>query len=265
MADKRIKGITIELGGDVQPLNKALDEVNKHSRDIQSELKQVERLLKLDPKNTELLAQKQKLLTDAVSATKEKLDTLKEAQRQVEEQFKRGEIGEEQYRAVQREVIATEQNLKKLEKQLKEVNNSWKDTADKLNKFGKSTEELGKKMTPISAAAGAVGAGMIGMAVKAGQAADDLNTLAIQTGLSTDTLQKFKFASDLIDVPLETLTGSLARLTKRMGDAQYGTKRTQEVFEKLGISITDSTGTLRDNEEVFNEVINALAQIESEA
>jgi len=113
---KKIKGITIEIGGNTQPLNKALEDVNKKSRDLQSELRQVDRLLKLDPKNTELMSQKQKLLAEAVANTKDKLNTLKEAERQVQEQFKRGEVAEEQYRLIQREVIATEQNLKSLEK-----------------------------------------------------------------------------------------------------------------------------------------------------
>ena len=84
MADS-IKGITIEIGGDVSPLNKALGEVNKESRNIQNELKSVERLLKLDPSNTELVAQKQKLLGEAVEKAKEKLDFLRKAQEQVEQ------------------------------------------------------------------------------------------------------------------------------------------------------------------------------------
>jgi len=141
----KIKGITIEIGGNTQPLNKALEDVNKKSRDLQSELRQVERLLKLDPKNTELLAQKQKLLSVAIENTKDKLETLKEAERQVQEQFKRGEIGEEQYRAIQREVIKTEEELKKLNKQLKEMD--WKPITDKLDKFGKTATDIGKSMS----------------------------------------------------------------------------------------------------------------------
>ena len=87
MAD-RIKGITIEIGGDTTGLDKALSGTNKEIRNTQSQLKDVERLLKLDPSNTELLKQKQKLLADAVGETKDKLNALKDAERQVEEQFK---------------------------------------------------------------------------------------------------------------------------------------------------------------------------------
>jgi phage-related minor tail protein len=100
-----IKGINIVIGSDTTALSKALGDVNKKSRDIQSELKLVEKLLKMDPSNTELLAQKQKLLADALKNTKEKLDGLKKAQEQVNAQFKKGEINEGQYRAFQREII----------------------------------------------------------------------------------------------------------------------------------------------------------------
>ncbi|SKA99761.1 phage tail tape measure protein, TP901 family, core region [Caloramator quimbayensis] len=259
-----IKGITIEIGGNTAPLEKALQNVNKTSRDLQSELREVNKALKLDPKNTELLTQKQKLLNEAVSNTKEKLETLKEAERQVQEQFKQGKITEEQYRAVQREIIKTEQELKNLEKQLNNTNNKWKDTAKALEDFGNKTGKLGKKFAPVSGAAGAAAGALVGLAVKSGQAADDLNTLSKQTGLSTETLQKFKYASDIIDVSMETLTGSLAKLTRSMANAQGGSKDVQAAFNQLGVSITDNTGHLRDNEEVFNDTIKALGNISNE-
>ena len=111
MAASTIKGITIEIGGDTTKLDKALSGVNKQSRDLQKELKEVEKGLKLDPKNTELLAQKQTLLKEAVAATSEKLDVLKSAEAQVQKQFENGEVSEEQYRALQREIIKTEADL----------------------------------------------------------------------------------------------------------------------------------------------------------
>lgn len=264
MARNKIAGITIEISGDTQPLNKALTGVNKTSRDLQSELRQVDRLLKLDPKNTELLAQKQKLLTESVKNTSEKLNTLKETQKQVNEQFAKGEISEEQYRAFQREIIKTEEELKKLEGQLEQVNDKWKDTAERIGEFGDKSTELGKKLAPVSAAAGAVAGGMVTMAYKAGQVADDLNTLSKTTGLATDTLQKFKFASDVIDVSMETLSGSLARLTRNIGQAMQGNKQLNEAFDKLGVSIKDNNGQLRDSEDIFNDAINALGRISNE-
>ena len=105
MAGRNIKGITVEIGGDTTGLQKALQGVNKEIKDTQSQLKDVEKLLKLDPGNTELLSQKQKLLGDAVSETKQKLETLKTAAEQANQALANGDISQEQYDALQREII----------------------------------------------------------------------------------------------------------------------------------------------------------------
>jgi len=147
----KIKGITIEIGGDVTPLNKALEGVNKSAKAIQSELKQVEKLLKLDPKNTELVTQKHKLLADAVKNTEDKLKTLKDAEKQLNEQFKKGEITQEQYeeqhRTIQREIIATEQKLYSLEKSLGSSNDKWRDASLKMEAVGEKMKKVGDKMS----------------------------------------------------------------------------------------------------------------------
>ncbi|GGN66732.1 phage tail tape measure protein [Oceanobacillus indicireducens] len=146
---KRIKGITIELDGDTKGLDKALKDVNKESRDIQKELRDVDRLLKFNPKNTELVAQKQKLLGDQVQATKKKLEQLKGSQEQVTEAFKKGEISEEQYRAFQREIAETESKLKHYENQLKGVDKTQRTFGDKLADSGKKVKDFGEKMTTV--------------------------------------------------------------------------------------------------------------------
>lgn len=159
-----IKGITLEIGGDTQPLNKALADVSKKSKDLQSELKQVERLLKLDPKNTELVAQKQKILADAVSNSKEKLERLKKAQAEVNEQFRRGEISGEQYRAFQREIVKTEQSLESLKNKSKEFGSVFTRQMElagaKMREVGDKVTDVGKnmsmKVTAPIVAAGAV-------------------------------------------------------------------------------------------------------------
>ena len=117
MAANRIKGITVEINGDTTGLSKALSGVNKEIRSTQSQLRDVEKLLKLDPGNTELLAQKHKLLGQAVSETKEKLETLKTAQEQANEALRNGTISQEQYDGLQREIIETENELRRLEEQ----------------------------------------------------------------------------------------------------------------------------------------------------
>jgi phage-related minor tail protein len=132
---ERIKGITVEIGGDTVGLEKALKDVNKTSRNLQSELRDVQKLLKFDPNNAELMAQKQKLLNDQVENTSKKLKQLQEAEAQVQAQFEKGDIKEEQYRAFQRELQDTQQFLKHTE-------NALADLVDEQNKVESSTKQL---------------------------------------------------------------------------------------------------------------------------
>ena len=143
----QIKGITIEIGGNTRPLEKALGDVNKKTGDLQGELKSVERLLKLDPKNTELLAQKQKLLAEQVDNSREKLDRLRKAQEQVNAAFARGELSEEQYRHFSRQVINAEQDLKKFEAQLKDVGSTAKKTGMDIKDMGDKAKGIGTTMS----------------------------------------------------------------------------------------------------------------------
>jgi phage-related minor tail protein len=150
----KIKGITVQIGADTKGLEAALKDVNQSAGKLRSELREVERLLKFNPHDTELLAQKQKLLTDQVENTRAKLQQLRDVQEQVNEQFKKGEIGEEQYRAFQRELIKTESQLKEYEKALKEVNlqnhefnQKMQEMGDKLKKAGESMVATGKTLS----------------------------------------------------------------------------------------------------------------------
>lgn len=149
MAGKTIKGITIEIGANTTGLSDALSDVSKKSKDIQKELRQVDRLLRFNPKNTELLAQKQKLLGEQVSVTKERLDKLKAAEAQVQEQFKKGEISEQQYRDFQREIVETESKLKHYESQLKEVSKAHSELGEKMQEVGKGMKDVGKKVSDV--------------------------------------------------------------------------------------------------------------------
>lgn len=178
MEKNKIEGITIEIGGDTKPLEAALGEVDKKSRDLQGELKKVDKLLKLDPKNVELAAQKEKLLADSVENARVKLDALKQAEKEVDAQFARGEIKEEQYREFRREVIRAEQSLKSLKQQAqstaKTVDNmgdKLKKAADKIENAGEKLKDAGGKMSGVSAvSAGAVAASVTGAATLEGAA-----------------------------------------------------------------------------------------------
>lgn len=150
-----IKGITIEIGGNTTGLQKALSGVNKEIKDTQSDLKSVERLLKLDPKNTELLAQKQKLLKDAVSQTKDKLTQLKDAEKQVQQQMKEGKVSQAQYDALKREIIETENSLKSLKTAASRVNSAMKEIGDTAGKVADKTKGLSTAAGGLLAAVGA--------------------------------------------------------------------------------------------------------------
>jgi phage-related minor tail protein len=166
MARSRVKGITIELDGETKGLDKALSGVNKTTRNLQSELRDVEKLLKFSPDNVELLEQKQKLLNDQVDNTTKKLDTLRKAQEQVEKQFKSGEIGEAQYRAFQREIAETESKLKTFKRQAATVDDSIdsKQAVNKIDKIGDAFKRAGKRAADFAKEAGdaaAIGGGAI--------------------------------------------------------------------------------------------------------
>ncbi len=256
MGSGNIKGITIEIGGDTTPLNKALEGTNKTSRDLQSELKQVEKLLKLDPTNTELLAQKQKLLADSVDNTKNKLNTLKEAEKQVQQQVKEGKISEAQYRAFQREVASTEIKMNKLENQGKQTNEVLSDE--------KPLNNLKNIGIAAGAAVAAVGVAFTGMASTVMENADELQRQADVTGLSAERLQELQYAGNNLGVELDTVTGAQAKLTKSMAAAQDGTGAQAEAFKKLHISVTDSSGQLKSAETVMSEAFTALKGVGNE-
>ena len=141
----RIKGITVEIGGDTTKLSKALEGVNKNIKNTQTQLKDVQKLLKLDPSNTELLSQKHKLLADAVTATKEKLETLKTAAEQANQALANGDISQEQYDALQREIIETEQELQNLQREA-EVSST---ALAKIGLAGEKIEQAGEKIADV--------------------------------------------------------------------------------------------------------------------
>ena len=183
-----IKGITIEIGGDTTKLQNALKGVNGDLKSTKNELKEVEKGLKLDPKNTELLAQKQQLLTKAVSETKDKLDVLKTAEAQVEQQFKNGEASEEQYRAIKREVIATETELKNLETQAKASNSTLAKVGDAFGTVGDKATTIGNKLMPVTAGITALGTAGVASAMALDSGYDTIITKTGATGEALDSL-----------------------------------------------------------------------------
>lgn len=253
MASQRVKGISIEIDGSTTKLQKALSDVDKSLSTTQKSLKDVDKLLKFDPKNTELLTQKQQLLKKAVEDTKDRLEKLKEAQRQMD--AKGVDKNSDEYKALQREIIATEQDLRKAEKAASDFGSVL---SQQLKSAGQDMKKFSEDTRALSTAAAGLAAGMVGMAVNAGKTADDLLTLSRNTGFSVEELQKMQYASDLVDVSMDQMTGSVQKLTKQMGSGN-------KAFEKLGVSIVDENGNMRDAVDVWYESLEALSHVENGA
>lgn len=277
MAGTRIRGITIELSGDASKLNESLNSVNKALKNTQSQLKDVDKLLKLDPKNTELLQQKQGLLSDAIAETKTKIDEEKKALEALKASPDADKTIEQQ-RALERDIIATTQSLDQYQqeadetsRELAELNGAAKAAGDsieenaeqaksgaeKLDEFGNRAQAVADKTKALSAAAAVLGAALLTNAYKSAQAADNLNTLSKQTGFSVEELQKMQYASDLVDVSMDTMTGSIKKLTSKMSSGAA-------VFDELGVSIYDADGNMRDATEVWYDSLEALSKVENE-
>ena len=249
MAGSRLKGITVEIDGNTTSLQKSLKDVDKSLRDTQAQLKDVNKLLKLDPSNVDLLKQKQKLLTDAVKDTKKRQDELKKA---LEEAKNAGdtEAARDQQDRLQRELIETTLNLEDLQDQLNHC-------SPVLESISAKTGEWAEKTKGISTVAAGAAAGMLGMAASAASTADDLLTMSNVTGFSVEELQKLQYASSFIDVSYETMTGSIQKLTKNMANGS-------DAFEKLGVVIHNSDGSMRNAKDVWYDAIKALGGIQNE-
>ena len=251
MASSKIRGITIQIGGDTTGLDKALKQVDSTIKETQDDLKAVNKALKLDPKNTELLAQKQRLLADAVSKTADKLKSLKEAQKQAQDQLERGTISQEQYDVLSMEIGKTEAALKAATEAAVEFN-------DQFKRVSREAADVANATRGISIAGAATVATIATAAVKTAEWADELLTLSQQTGISTEQLQKFQYASDLVDVSVESMTGALAKMTRQLGGEG------EEKFRALGVATRDANGALRDSELIFYDVLAALGRVGNE-
>ena len=254
MAD-RIKGITIEIGGETTKLQASLKGVNSAINSTKSQLRDVEKLLKLDPTNTDLLRQKQKLLADQVSQTSEKLTKLKEAQAQMDAAGV--DKNSQAYMSLQREIIATEQELKNAEKEARNFNATLEQVSATATKVSEGAAKAAEKTRALSTAAAGALTGIAGLALKTAENADELNTLAKQTGFTVEELQKFQYAADRVDVSMETITGASQKMINKL-------RSSESTFTDLGIATRDATGNLRDSSGIFFDTIAYLSTIENE-
>ena len=285
-------GPKIVIEGEAE-FRRSITDINKTMSVLDSEMRKVSAQFDGNADSMDALTAKQDIFNRRAAEQREKISTLTAALENAKKEF-----GENSNRVKDWQI-----KLNNAEAELAKTEKSLKDTTEKIDNFGKEADDggdaiekagkkakgsgddaekgesgwskLGKglqKAGELAAkAAAALGTAAIGaatgiaaMTVKAAQSADDINTLAKQTGLSTEQIQKFQYASSIIDVDLDTLTGSMAKLTRNMSTAQKGTGAAAEAFAALGISIVDSNGELRNNQDVFNETLTALEKMTNE-
>lgn len=258
MAD-RIKGITVEIGGDTTGLSKALSGVNKEIRDTQSQLQDVNRLLKLDPTNSELLAQKQKYLASALGDTKEKLTELKSVQDRMDEGLKNGSVTQKQYDAWKREIVATEQELKKLDEQCKNTDSSvsatLKQAGSKIQEVGGKISGVGEGLTKgVTAPVMAIGAASL---AAFGEVDSGLDIVEAKTGATGKSLESMngmvKELATEIPTDFETAGSAVGEVNTRFGLTGDALKKLSGQFIKFAaLNNTDVSTSVDDVSSVLN-------------
>lgn len=271
MAD-RVKGITIEIGGDTTGLSKALSGVNKEINATQKQLRDVERLLKMDPGNVELIAQRERLLGQAVAETTAKLDVLKDAQQQVQAQFERGDIGVEQYEALQREIAATEQGLKSLQQQAQQSTSRLEKVAGVANKISAGAGKVATTMAPVTTGIAALGAAAVATIPATQELRSDLSRLdanaqenAVSADAAREAWRQFAIQSGETDSAVEAVSNLLqagfteSNLQKAVEGLAGAAQRFPDTLkiESLADSLQETIAT-GEATGAFGELLNRL-------
>lgn len=252
MAGSRIKGITIDIDGNTTGLQSSLKEVNSQTSKTSAELRDVNKLLKLDPGNVELVAQKQKLLSNAVQTTSQKLDQLKSAQSQVEAQFKAGDIGEEQYRGFQREVQATEAQLGRLKTGLQDTTNYLEGSGDAAANAEAGFKQANKAMDEMSETSSSFeGMNLNETLQGVSDKAQELGGSVIETAMDFANAQnRMQTSMGMTDAEAKRAMGSVKSVFKSglvdsVDEANEAVMTVKNSFQDLnGQKLTDLTTTL---------------------
>jgi phage-related minor tail protein len=296
----RIKGITIEIGGDTSSLSKAISGVNSELKSTQEQLRDVDKLLKLDPENVTLLEQQQRLLNQSIEDTSKKLEILKTAETQVQEKFKQGKISRDQYDALTREVVYSEAALKKLQGRAKECEDALKGTGEAAEEVAESTEDttktslnLGNALSDIAEAAGVsvppalsgmidkmsgvnasglaligtitgIVAGLASLTVETAKNAKEIDVLSQRMGMTTDQYQEWDYVLKRAGTSAEEAQGDLSALAEKAKDAASGAGEAAELFDELGINVLNNQRQLKSQNELFSEVITKLQGVTNE-
>lgn len=285
-------GLKIGVEGEKE-FKRALADINQSFKVLGSEMKLVESEFGKNENSVQSLTSKNEVLTKQIDAQKDKIETLRKALENASSSFgendRRTQAWAVQLNNAQAELNSMERELIGNEKALNEVADEFNTAekqadqfGDELDKTGKDAdsaggkfEKLGSVVKGVGAAMGvafaaigtaAIGAGkaLVDMTVEAAAYADEMLTQSTVTGMSVESLQAYSYAADLVDVSMETLTGSMAKQVKSMSNARDGSAKFADAYAKLGISVADSNGQLRDSETVYWETIDALGKISNE-
>lgn len=252
------KGTNIgpEIGIDGESeFRKQIQNINQSLTTLNTEMKASTEEFKNNATSEEALTSKNKTLNKQVGELSDKL--------KIQNQML--EYAKQNYAEDSEEVQRWQQEVNKTQAALNKANSEIEKNNDLMSEKRKEIlKGVAEGFAAIATAAAAAATAVAKVTLDSAQWADDVETLSMKTGLSTDAIQKYQFAAERVDVSLETITGSMAKLTKNMNSAKSGTGATAEAFASLGVSVTNADGSLRDNEDVFQETIKALGQIEND-
>lgn len=254
MPKESIKGLSVKIGGDTSELGKALENVNKKSRDLSGELSSINRLLKLDPTNTELLTQKQKVLAEVIDTTEDKLKKLREAERQVQEQVKEGKVSEAQYRELQREIVATEQKLKGYK-------DSANTTAAALEHLGTEADQSADKIEEQEQKAEDAEEALDGLGDAAKESAEKIEQQEQKTEDAEEALGGLgNKASSVAKTGLTVLATAATAVVGSLAAAAEGSREYRTEMGKLNTSFSDNNHSAGEAYETYAELQSILGE-----
>lgn len=266
-------GPKIGIDGEAQ-FRKQLNDINQALKTMGAEQKAVASAFQDEADAEKKMAAQKDVLNRQIEAQREKLTLLEKGLRESAAMYGEADSKTQKWQQAVHEATA---QLNNMNGQLNGMDGTIEDTADALVDAEEATSGWADVMKG-QLLADAVKAGLskvydlvknIGGAMwdasKAGAAyADDVLTMATVSGMNVEQLQEYKYMADLVDVSVDTITGSMTKLTNSMTKAQKGNKETKKAFKELGVAIKDESGNLRDNQDVFNDVIAALSKIDNE-
>ena len=269
MASSKIKGITIEIGGNTTKLQDALKGVDKQVYGLNGDLKALNQALKLDPKNTELLAQKHEVLARNIEASKDRLNTLKEAQRQMGSYNKLTDEQKTSYNQLSLEIAKSENALKNLNNELKETNKAKFDTLKtNLSNVGSVVANVSKAVAGIAtglvAISGATAKAMFNSAKETAKYGDEVDKASQKLNLSAENYQKLSYAMDMNGASIDDVSKGMKTIVSDLGKMSNGVSNANDKYQKLGVSLKNSNGTLKSSEQVLFDSIDALAKMTDE-